>query len=176
MLCSNVSPLAVRQRLARHFRNIASPQMNLIYNFPAREFWITTDSGAEYGPIYPADLLPLARYLGAYRPSERCKTYALQMPNGEIIPEGKLRHALHMQFTTKALHDMMLMKAKGAAKCVKKALDTSNVAAFDPQPDLSKLYTSDVDDAQQQQLAQKLEATALSASDVPYADDYDPSP
>lgn len=175
MPCSNVSPLAVRQRLMRHFRNIMSPQMNLVYDYPTRQYTITTDSGAEYGPIYPADLLPLARYLGAYRPAERCKTYALKMHDGTIIPEGKLRHALHMQFTTKALHNMMLMKARGAAKCAKKALDTSNVAAFDPVVDPKGLYTSDVPDDLYSPDAPCV-PQAHSASDVEYAEDLDPSP
>lgn len=111
--CSVVSPLAVRQRLARHFRKIKSPQMQLIYNYPKEEYWLTTDSGAQYGPITWCDLLPLARYFGAYRPADRCKEYALQLPDGSILPEGKLRNALHIQFTSQALARTQEELAKG---------------------------------------------------------------
>lgn len=175
MLCSNVSPLAVRQRLQRRFRRIKSPHLNLVYDYPTETYWITdADTKTQYGPIGLYDLLPLARYFGAYRPAERCKTYALLLKDGTTIPEGKLRHKLHIQFTTKAMHDMQV-QMRGRGGTVQQSTDATNVADPLPEHDPSKLYTSDVPDDLYSPDAPCV-PQAHSASDVEYAEDLDPSP
>lgn len=133
---------AALERINRRCRRIVYPaRMRLEWNYKAGIYELHCPENAvkTIGPIVARDLLPLLRYLGGFKPGERERDWAVELRNGQVIPEGKLRPQLHFKFTSALLRQVrvQLKKPGDLPEIVTFPLDVSVVdeALGAPTPD-----------------------------------------
>lgn len=124
---------AVIERIDRRCRAIVKPsRMHMEWNYHQQAYYLQTpdEPTKDIGPIVPRDLLPLLRYLGGFKPSDRVLQWGIITRDGTVIPEGKLRNSLHIKFTSAALQQLRILLKDG--ETVQEPMDTSVVETATP--------------------------------------------